>query len=213
LTTGPLRDEAVLGMLRHIIQYRLPFKVLLAGSHTLDEFQRWAGYLINAQVIHLSFLREAEARQLVEQPIKDFTLSYEAEASRRVLDLTAGHPFLVQLLCSEIVRLKNEQQANHRYRATLADIDLAVPRMLKSGSQFFADIQRNQIDAGGLKVLRFLAQQGEGQGCHLEELSDQIPDRAQLESSLNLLVRRELITASQGVYRFQVEAIRRWFLQ
>ncbi|MDJ0707014.1 MAG: hypothetical protein QNJ46_27380, partial [Leptolyngbyaceae cyanobacterium MO_188.B28] len=103
LTDGRFNETDVLGMLRNLIQHRPRFKVLVSGSHTLQEFQRWASYLINAQVVHLGYLQEAEVRQLVERPVKDFALRYQPDASQRVLDLTRGHPFLVQLLCAEIV--------------------------------------------------------------------------------------------------------------
>src|SRR4030095_9378307 len=100
LTEARFSETMVLGMLRHLIQHRPRFKVLLAGSHTLDEVQRWASYLINVQVVHLSYLREDEARQLIECPVKDFALHYEPAASQRVWALTRGHPALVLLVCS-----------------------------------------------------------------------------------------------------------------
>ncbi|MEQ9624931.1 MAG: hypothetical protein RLO37_23710 [Coleofasciculus chthonoplastes F1-TOW-03] len=49
-----------------MIQHRPRFKVLLAGSHTIEEFQRWASYLINVQVVPISYLNEPEARQLTD---------------------------------------------------------------------------------------------------------------------------------------------------
>ncbi|MDQ3247703.1 MAG: hypothetical protein M3Q45_00710, partial [Chloroflexota bacterium] len=92
LRLGILDESAILGGLRHIIQHRPRFKLLLAGSHTLDEFQRWSSYLINAQTIHLRYLRPDEALRLIERPVPDFALVYAPVASRRVLELTRGHP-------------------------------------------------------------------------------------------------------------------------
>ncbi|MEE8390039.1 MAG: hypothetical protein V3S14_04485 [Anaerolineae bacterium] len=74
LAKGHFDETAVMGMLRHLIQHRPRFKVLLAGSHTLDDLQRWSSYLINVQVVHIGYLEEDETRQLVEQPVKDFAL-------------------------------------------------------------------------------------------------------------------------------------------
>ena len=104
-------------------------------------------------MVHISYLKEDEARQLIERPVKDFTLRYEPDASQRVLDLTRGHPFLVQLLCAEIVALKNEQPPAVRRLARLAKVEAAVPEALSHGSFFFADIQQNQVDAAGLAAL------------------------------------------------------------
>jgi hypothetical protein len=213
ITKGRFEEGAVLGMLRHLIQHRLRFKVLLSGTHTLDELQRWASYLINVQVVHISYLNEAEARQLIERPVQDFALRYEPDASQRVLDLTRSHPFLVQLLCTEIVALKNEQPLAVRRLARLADIEAAVTEALRHGSFFFADIERNQVDAVGLALLRFMAVQGEKAVISREHLTRQLSDPDDLDQALALLTRRELIEAVGGGYSFQVELIRRWFAQ
>jgi hypothetical protein len=152
-----------------------------------------------------------EARQLVERPVVDFALRYEPDASQRVLALTRGHPFLVQLLCAEIVALKNEQEPSVRRLACLADVEAAAPAALSSGSLFFVDIQRNQIDATALALLRFLATHGEGSVITLDILSAHcIGD---INATLDLLVRRELVESFAEGYRFQVELIRRWFAQ
>ncbi|HRQ41093.1 MAG TPA: ATP-binding protein [Chloroflexota bacterium] len=201
--------EIVLGMLRHLIQHRPKFKVLLSGSHTLDEFQRWSSYLINVQVIHIGYLNEAEARQLIETPVKGFALRYEPSAGHRVLELTRGHPFLVQLLCAEIVALKNEQPPLQRRLATVDDVETAVPEALQHGSFFFADIKQNQVDTAGLAALQTLAAAGEGAQLTLAELGGD-----GLADTLRGLCHREIVELvdgrADGRYRFQIELVRRW---
>lgn len=209
IAKGRFDEQDVLGMLRHLIQHRPRFKVLLAGSHTIEEYQRWASYLINVQVVHISYLKEAEARQLIERPVKDFTLRYEPNAVERVLQLTRCHPFLVQLLCAEIIVLKNEQDPSIRRLATLADVEAAIPEALQSGSLFFADIQNNQVDASGQAILRFIAAQGEGAIVSRQTLLQHFPHA---EITFNLLLQRELIEEVNDGYRFQMELIRRWFI-
>jgi hypothetical protein len=209
LSEGRFNENDVLGMLRNLIQHRPKFKVLLAGSHTLDEFQRWSSYLINAQVIHLGYLQEAEARQLIETPIENFALRYEPSASQRVLDITKGHPFLVQLLCAEIVALKNDQDPSIRRLATLADVEAAIPEALEHGSMFFSDIERNQLDAQSLQVLRYFAQQGEAATISKSELEQRFS--AGLEGAIDLLLRRELLEIQPAGYSIQLELIRQWF--
>ncbi len=211
LNQGKFDEEAVLGMFRHLIQHRPRFKVLLSGSHTLKEFQQWASYLINVQVIHIGYLREEEARQLVTRPVRDFALRYEPQATQRVLDLTRGHPFLVQLLCAEVVALKNEQPPAQRRLATELDVETAVAPTLQHGSFFFADIEKNQVDAVGLEVLHLLARHPEGEATPRQALVQHIPSLMRLEEALVALQHRELIESLNDGYRFQVELIRRWF--
>lgn len=209
ITKGRFDEEYVLGMLRNLIQHRPRFKVLIAGSHTLQEFQRWASYLINVQVVHVGYLNEPEARQLIERPVKDFTLRYKPDASDRIIALTRCHPCLVQLLCAEIIALKNEQDPSVRRLATIADVEAAVPQVLSTGSFFFADIDRNQVTDTGRAVLRAIAACGEDTTLSIETLWQQFRDR--LHSTLDELLRRELIELQGDGYRFQVELIRRWF--
>ncbi|NEU75229.1 ATP-binding protein [Hassallia byssoidea VB512170] len=211
IAKGRFDEQDVLGMLRNLIQHRPRFKVLLAGSHTLEEYQRWASYLINVQVLRISYLQEEEARQLIEQPVKNFPLHYEPDAVERVLELTRCHPCLVQLLCNEIVDIKNQQRPGSRRLATSKEVEAAVPQALTNGSFFFADIQNNQIKESELKVLRFLAEKGEGITVSKKALSRDFPDS--FDSSINLLLRRELIEEAEDGYRFQVELIRQWFAQ
>ncbi len=211
IVKGNLDGKALLNMMRHLIQHRPRFKILLTSSQSLDEFQRWASSLINIQVVPISYLSQAETSRLIEQPVKDFALVYEPLASQRVLALTRGHPFLAQLLCGEIVALKNEQDHAVRRLARLADVEAAVPEALNRGSFFFADIERNQIDANGRSLLRFLAGQGEGIFVDQETLRCQLMHPDELEPALAQLIRRELIEAVDNRYRFQVELIRRWF--
>jgi hypothetical protein len=205
---GRFDEERILGMLRHIIQHRPRLKVLLAGSHGLDEFRRWSSYLINAQVVQISYLGVEEARKLIEQPVKQFDLRYTPEAGARVFGLTRGHPFLVQLLCAEIVALKNAQAPERRRLAELADVEAAVEPALASGDMFFADILHNQLDPAGTALLRTIAAAGEGAAIAPAEPGG---PAAELDAAFTQLLRRELIEPCPGGYRVQVELIRRWF--
>jgi hypothetical protein len=71
------RARTAAAALRHLIQHRPRFKVMLAGSHALDDLDRWVSYLINVQVAPMGRLSEREARRLIERPIVDFPLRYE----------------------------------------------------------------------------------------------------------------------------------------
>lgn len=88
-------------------------------------------------------------------------------------------------------------------------VEAAVPEALSQGSFFFADIQQNRVVAARLVLLRFLAARGEGAVVSQEDLTHQFPD--ELDRTLDLLARRELIEPADEGYRFQVELIRRWF--
>ena len=214
ITKGRFDEQDVLGMLRHLIQHRPRFKLMLAGSHTIEEYQRWASYLINVQVVHISYLEVESARKLIERPVEDFLLRYEPDAVEHVLQITHCHPFLVQLLCSEIVAYKNEQDPSVRRLATLADVEAAVTEALSTSDFFFADIQNNQVNAVGLEILRFIAARGERAIVNKNTILQEVSGVS--ESDFQQLLQRELVEEVRNEevgdgYRFQVELIRRWF--
>jgi hypothetical protein len=201
----------LLSLLRNLIQHRSRFKVMLAGSRTLEEFDHWASHLINMQVLKIGYLENNEALHLIENPIPNFSLRYELEASQRILKLTRGHPHLIQLLCHEIVILKNKQPPAQRRLVGPVDVEAAVSSALDVGYLFFADIRQNQIDETGSALLRFMAAQGEDVPVSQEVLADQFS--IDLDQTLSQLLHRDLIEPVQGGYRFQVEMVRCWFDQ
>ncbi|OUC14160.1 MAG: hypothetical protein B0A82_13440 [Alkalinema sp. CACIAM 70d] len=205
LVAGRFEVPAILGMFRNLVQHRSRFRVLLAGTHTLEAFQQWSSYLINLQVIHLGYLNQSAAQRLVEQPVQNFSLRYAPEATARILQLTRCHPFLIQLMCSEVIALKNEQPLVDRWWVTWADVEAAIPQALTHGSFFFADIAQNQIEPEAAMLLYQLAVQTSASEAVTSEpiLSSALVDR---------LVKQELLELTPKGYQFQVELIRHWFV-
>jgi hypothetical protein len=208
---GRFQPATVLGMFRHIIQHRQRFRLLFAGTHTLDELRDWANYFINVQTIHISYLKDVEAYQLIEQPLKDFPLRYPPEVRQRVIDLTRCHPALLQLLCNALVHLKNNQKDAQRFTAQVDDVEAAILEVFKTGIFFFTEIEFNQVTETGKRVLRLIASHGDGALVSKDTLQAQFP--TELAETLALLLRRELIETVDHSYRFQVEIVRQWFAQ
>jgi hypothetical protein len=203
-----LAPDSILGMFRNLIQHRNRFRLLFSGTHTFEELTHWASYLINVNVLHLNYLLDDEAEQLIEYPLEHFPLRYTPTAKQRVMALTRNHPGLIQLLCGEIVTLKDRQTVDKRLLVEPDDVKAAIPIALEVGSFFFNDLP-NQIDQPGKQVLQLLAAQGEGAIVSQENLrSSKLTD---IKATLKQLLQRELIEKVESGYRFQVELIRRWF--
>ena len=181
-----------------------------AGSRTLDELKGWSGYLINVQVVKLNYLKEAEARQLIKQPVKDFSLRYKPPAIQRIINLTRGHPHLVQQLCYELVELKNKGPLDTRRVATRADVEAAVLKIFAHGHFFFTHIEE-RMNSDQLALVRFLANHDQAGIVSKETLAQQFPNS--LDHILLPLLRSDLIESVDGGYKFQVEIIRLWFAQ
>lgn len=199
-------DARLLGFLRNLIQHHPKIDLLLAGSHHPRELtQDWSSYLISVNVLEISYLDERSTRHLIEAPIPGFGLHYEPAAVDEIIRLTRCQPLLVQLLCQELVHLLNERG---EHKATVADIEAAIPRAFSSGSSLYFDYLQKDAGAVGDTILRNLAQ---------AEPSASVP-RAQLtggqneyEQALKKLLQRDLVEEVDGGISFEVELVRRWW--
>lgn len=200
-----------LDLLRHTIQHRQRIKLLFACSHTLSELREWASYLVNTQVIKLSYLETGEAHQLIQYPLPSFPLRYDPLALNHMIRLTRGHPHLVQLLCYELVTIKNEQPAAQRYLAILEDVEAAARQALETGSLFFSELQHGQLPAASHPMLIQLAQRSAHHNLSAEELRQAYPQN--FDENLRAALLRDIIEVEEDGYRFQVELVRRWFAQ
>lgn len=207
---GRLDKYLILGMFRHIIQHRPQMRILISGSHALASFPEWAGYLINIETIHLSYLERHEAQQLIADPVKPLAVTYQQEAIQRILALTRGHPALIQLLGKEIVYLKNSQTVSTRYFIQPHDVETAIPQVLQHGAAIFTHLA-HRLPLPETQLLHLLARQGENVSMSTEDLA-QYCDKNKLATSLTHLVEQELLELTPIGYRFQVELIRRWFV-
>ncbi len=191
---GKTGDKAPLGFLRHLIQSVPNWTVLLSGSHVFSELSPyWYDYLINVQAIHVSYLDEPDARELIVHPVSDFPDVYEPEAVEKILHLTRCHPYLIQLLCSQVVKLLNREK---RKRATPDDVEAALPWAFERGDGFFRELWQHQMNDAERALLRAIASGGEP------------PEPP--EGIVRRLIRLEVLEATAEGYRFQVPMIGRW---
>ena len=114
-----------------------PPVLLLYGGRRSDELDDyWSDYLINTRSLRLTYLREEEARELIEKPVEGFPDIYQPEAVARIVELSRCQPFLVQLLCYALVEELNRKAAGadpRATKATAADVEAIVPKALETG--------------------------------------------------------------------------------
>lgn len=197
--------ELVLHLLQQLLEERTFFKLLLAGSHTIVNFQQWATYFSEVQMVHLSYLTLEESRKLILRPVPRFALKYEPAACAHLLSLLHGHPYLTQLFCYLLVEMKQEQGS--LTPVSLPEVEEMIPAALETAAFFLADFAQ-QLPPEQLALLQQVAQEPEQS---LWELQEQFGDGC-LEWVEELLQKEILAPAGSG-YRVQVELIGRWLAQ
>ena len=130
-------SHAPLNFLRYVTQHRRQWITLFSGSHGIDELASyWSDYLINAQSLRISYLAEADARELIVCPVQGFPHVYDANTIEEILRLTRCQPYLVQLVCYLLVEHLNRE---HRMRTTERDLAVVIPAVLERGRAYFRE--------------------------------------------------------------------------
>ncbi|MCP6758770.1 MAG: hypothetical protein NHB32_08365 [Fischerella sp. CENA71] len=135
-----------LNFLRNVLQHRRQWTLLFSGSHEVAELPPyWNDYLINTRTIRVSFLDEVSARELILEPVENFPTIYTPEAVNEIIKLTRCQPYLVQLVCCEVVeRLNRDIRENKRelegIKASLKDVHSVIPTVLERGDQYFREL-------------------------------------------------------------------------
>jgi hypothetical protein len=232
-------EPHLLDFWRGVIQTYPWLIMAFAGLHTLQEMTRdyWHPLYGSVQAIPVSFLGPEDARRLVTQPSPDFPLDYDADAIERIIALTHGQPYLVQLVGHALVTRFNrqtyEEGVERERRFGLADVEavIATPEFFRDGDAYFTGVwvQAERSEPPGQTiVLRALAQPaqfgsdvkygqatyGGGRLVAAEEIAHETGLVLEnVRRALETLARHDVVTQENGRWRFTVELMRRWVAQ
>jgi hypothetical protein len=187
-----------LNFLRNVLQHRASWTLLFSGSHEPKELpDYWSDYLINTRTLRVSYLDEESARELIVQPVEDFTNIYDRTAIDTIINLTRCQPYLVQLTCYEVVELLNRDIRENRRdastpKATTQDVEAVIPIVLERGGQYFGELWKSLTDSDR-HLLRRLVQ------------AETPPP--QDKAVLRKLERKEILEKTESGYRFQVPLV------
>ena len=216
-TTSPQVPENI----RHLLQHQPGLCAIITGSRRLKRLREeyWSALFGLGYRVGVSALTEADARRLVTEPVAD-RLEYLPRARDRVVELCAGHPFLIQSLCSRVF----DQMAEGNDRiVTLDAVDRAATEMVRDNEHFrtlwdYAGSARRRLllalcdrlaDGSDPVNLGLLQMKLHDKGLPLRrdgELADDITELRELE----LL---EFDSAQRrGVYRLAVPLMAKWLL-
>jgi photosystem II stability/assembly factor-like uncharacterized protein len=209
---GPWEGDAFdyfFNSIRQHARLGLIFSIESEGKIIDQEFPSLSAAGVRKKV---GFLNRDEAVKLVVQPVQE-VLTYDPEAVERILSLTSGHPYYIQLLCHTLFAYC--QRVNTK-TVTLTDVEAVLPEVIErsgSDSQF---LWHNSTPEEKF-VLAALAQAGgeKGQAIAKEKLLATLRRRRapiaarQVARALVNLSLREIINL-QAPYIFNVGIFRLW---
>jgi hypothetical protein len=139
-------------------------------------------------------LDEDSARELLVQPVEDFTNICDRTTIDTIINLTRCQPYLVQLTCYEVVELLNcDIRENRRdastAKATVQDVETVILTVLERGGEYFGELWKSLTDSDRHLLRRLV--QGE-------------TPTPQDKAVLRKLERQEILEKTESSYRFQV---------
>jgi tetratricopeptide (TPR) repeat protein len=162
-------------------------------------------------------LDRESAVNLIRQAEKTDTLSFSDEAIDRILQLSSGHPYLIQLLCQRIWEQAHEKKSDDVPLVDLPFIEAAVPNSLQAGYQAFAWLWDGLSPAEKIYTAAFAEATDEGGTIAEDEVIRILATHAarlrtqEVEMApLDLVRRRVLAEVGDHVYCFNIELFRRW---
>ena len=172
--------------------------------------------------IRVTYLDEAAARALVQEPIGE--ARFAGDAVRRLLDLTANSPYYTMMFCARLVDYMN---ATRSMVVTAADILTVKNHMLlgddrrQDDRRLTADKFDNLLAAGDgeqdsgidpgdtLAVCAAIARTGGEGWCARESMSNRY-ESAELDTLLSDLEDRDVVERKGTTYRLRVGLFRDW---
>jgi len=112
VSSGAL-PASVLSHLRRLIRHGEQMAFIFAGMHRIEEMSGddWSALYDTSNYLRIGFLQGDAARSLIVEPVKT-GVRYDGRAVQEILNLTAGHPYLIQLLCHILVNRCNDEERN-----------------------------------------------------------------------------------------------------
>lgn len=196
-------DERIFQLLRTLVQNHPKLTLLFSGAHTFDELDpTWSHYLINVHAIKIGDLENNDALELIEKPTKLFPLKYNKDAVKRILSAAGGQPYILQVICRDLVNLMNDE---NRLYATESDVNRTLDSALISGSAYFKEVWMGPDSNDARRSIMATIAKKRG-----VPVSWKILQKVSTPYDIGFLIDHDIIKEVSDGYCFKVELVRRW---
>ena len=198
------------------------FHAVLVGQDVMPKFKlRFPNEFGTTQDERVTYLKLDDARRLIDEPIriggKQGESRYRERAIERILDLTSGSPFYIQILCNRLVEYMNVKRAK---LVTEADVEQVKNELIRGVNALGLDKFDNLINSGdtsedaisdedALKILKTIADNSRTGPCHRDKID--CDTSLPVNTILDDLVERDVVKREQGhYYQIQVGLFKGW---
>ncbi|RKU13167.1 DNA-binding protein [Candidatus Poribacteria bacterium] len=200
------------------------FSAVLVGQDVMQKFKlQFPNEFGTMQDERVTYLKEEDARALIDEPIRiggrQGDSRYREQAIERILELTAGSPFYIQIICNRLVDYMNVKRAG---LVTEADVEQVKNELIHDVNALGLDKFDNLINSGdtspdaisdedALKILKTIADNSNRTDpCHRDKIicETNLP----IDTILDDLVNRDVVKRRDQSYQIQVGLFKEWFV-
>ena len=204
------------------------FNAVLVGQDVMPKFkQRFPNEFGTTQDERVTYLSRDDAKRLIEEPVRlekpygGSRSRYRGKALDRILELTAGSPFYIQIFCSRLVDYMNRECS---ILVTEADVERVKNEMIEGENSLDPDKFDNLINSGdtsadaiskddALAVLQEIARHSNSSANSCSQDSISCETASSVLQVLDDLERREVIKRQRSSYfSIQVGLFKEWLL-
>jgi hypothetical protein len=202
------------------------FNAVVVGQDNMPKFkERFANEFGVFQDERVSYLKRQDAVQLIDEPIRivgedgQSKSRFRERAIDRLLELTAGSPFYIQMICNRLVEYMNRKRAR---LVTEADVEQVKDEMIRGVNALSKDKFENLYNSGdtsdqaisdddSLRVCSAVAVNSRTGPCNRQNISGQTT--RPIDEILADLVRRDVLECERGqYYQMRVGLFKEWLL-
>lgn len=203
------------------------FGAVLVGQDSMPKFiKKYPNEFQVAESHRLSYLADEDARSLIEKPIlipETGESRYKGDAVKRLIQLTAGNPYYIQIFCNQLVIYMNQKKAIY---VTDADIEQVKNELISGHNRLDAyDFDNLTSSSDSLSdeiyksdtevVLRSIAN-----GTRIQDYCERAAINADTSVDVDIILddleKREVIEkkpgASASLFRIRVGLFKEWLL-
>ena len=201
------------------------FSAVFVGQAVMQKFKnRYPNEFGTMQETRVTYLAREDAKGLIDEPIliggRGGTSRYLEGAIDRIIDLTAGSPFYIQIICNRLVDYMNDRKTKF---VTQADVEYVKDGLIEGSKAFQRDKFDNFLTSGdksheaissedALEVLKVIAKNSETGSCPRDRISCPPLSSSEVGVILEDLVAREVVEPQENSYRIRVGLFKEWLV-
>ena len=199
------------------------FHAVLVGQDVMPKFKLdFPNEFGTTQDERVTYLKPDDARSLIDEPIRiggrQGESRYREQAIEQILELTAGSPFYIQMLCNRLVEYMN---VKHARLVTEADVEQVKNELISGVNALDLDKFDNLINSGdtstdaisdddALKVLKTIADNSRAGPCHRDRIDCETS--LPIDTILDDLEKRDVVERREQFYQIQIRLFKEWLI-